>query len=143
MNGLIAVANAPGVYQAIKAGITSVLNGMMVLPKRIDIPLTDEITNEIRFRFVLNQSEDADVQLGRPIRDRPDGPCRECDHGFLFGNFQHFLNFCLFRLPAGICRVAVIQARNLKDADMIGKSDPYCVVKVGSLERKVSLLFQY
>ena len=54
MNGLIAVANAPGVYQAIKAGITSVLNGMMVLPKRIDIPLTDEITNEIRFRFVFN-----------------------------------------------------------------------------------------
>ena len=52
MNGLIAVANAPGVYQAIKAGISSVLNGMMVLPKRIDIPLTDEITNEIRFRFV-------------------------------------------------------------------------------------------
>ena len=57
MNGLIAVANAPGVYQAIKAGISSVLNGMMVLPKRIDIPLTDEITNEIRFRFVFNQSE--------------------------------------------------------------------------------------
>ena len=54
MNGLIAVANAPGVYQAIKAGISSVLNGMMVLPKRIDIPLTDEITNEIRFRFVFN-----------------------------------------------------------------------------------------
>ena len=51
MNGLIAVANAPGVYQAIKAGISSVLNSMMVLPKRIDIPLTDEITNEIRFRF--------------------------------------------------------------------------------------------
>ena len=56
MNGLIAVANAPGVYQAIKAGITSVLNGMMVLPKRIDIPLTDEITNEIRFRFVIDLS---------------------------------------------------------------------------------------
>ena len=67
MNGLIAVANAPGVYQAIKAGITSVLNGMMVLPKRIDIPLTDEITNEIRFRFVFKQSEDADVQPGQPI----------------------------------------------------------------------------
>ena len=67
MNGLIAVANAPGVYQAIKAGITSVLNGMMVLPKRIDIPLTDEITNEIRFRFVFDQSEDANVQTGRPI----------------------------------------------------------------------------
>ena len=70
MNGLIAVANAPGVYQAIKAGITSVLNGMMVLPKRIDIPLTDEITNEIRFRFVFDQSVDVDVQPGRPIRDR-------------------------------------------------------------------------
>ena len=83
MNGLIAVANAPGVYQAIKAGITSVLNGMMVLPKRIDIPLTDEITNEIRFRFVFKQSEDADVQPGRPIQDRSDGPCRESDHHFL------------------------------------------------------------
>ena len=136
MNGLIAVANAPGVYQAIKAGITSVLNGMMVLPKRIDIPLTDEITNEIRFRFVFNESEDLDD------RDRSNGPCRESDHNF-FDNFSYFLNFCIFRLPAGICRVAVIQARNLKDADMIGKSDPYCVVKVGSLERKVSLLFQY
>ena len=52
-----------------------------------------------------------------------------------------FFNILIFRLPAGICRVAVIQARNLKDTDMIGKSDPYCVVKVGSLERKVSLLF--
>ena len=77
MNGLIAVANAPGVYQAIKAGITSVLNGMMVLPKRIDIPLTDEITNEIRFRFVFRHLEYADEQLGRPIQDRSDGPCRE------------------------------------------------------------------
>lgn len=74
MNGLIAVANAPGVYQAIKAGITSVLNGMMVLPKRIDIPLTDEITNEIRFRFVFNRFKDvpmdqneSDDQPGRPI----------------------------------------------------------------------------
>ena len=82
MNGLIAVANAPGVYQAIKAGITSVLNGMMVLPKRIDIPLTDEITNEIRFSFVFNRSQDAGS----------DGPCRKCDHLF-FGNFSHFLTF--------------------------------------------------
>ena len=71
MNGLIAVANAPGVYQAIKAGITSVLNGMMVLPKRIDIPLTDEITNEIRFRYIFNRSKDVPMdkndQSGRPI----------------------------------------------------------------------------
>ena len=64
MNGLIAVANAPGVYQAIKAGITSVLNGMMVLPKRIDIPLTDEITNEIRFRFVSESGLPMDPAAG-------------------------------------------------------------------------------
>ena len=88
MNGLIAVANAPGVYQAIKAGITSVLNGMMVLPKRIDIPLTDEITNEIRFRFVFNQSEDEDVQLGRPIRNCSDGHCRGSDHRIFFVIFN-------------------------------------------------------
>ena len=42
-----------------------------------------------------------------------------------------------FRLPAGICRVTVVQARGLKDADIIGKSDPYCIVKIGSQEKKV------
>ena len=92
MNGLIAVANAPGVYQAIKAGITSVLNGMMVLPKRIDIPLTDEITNEIRFRFVLanprtrrcKQDGQSWIVPNRDfrwtLRQGLVGPCRESDH---------------------------------------------------------------
>ena len=53
MDGVAAVANAPGVYQGIKMGISSVLNSMLVLPKRIDIPLTDELTNEIRCRWEM------------------------------------------------------------------------------------------
>ena len=36
--------------KGIKMGIGSVLNSMLVLPKRIDIPLTDDLTNEIRCR---------------------------------------------------------------------------------------------
>ena len=46
----------------------------------------------------------------------------------------------VFRLPAGICRVIVVQAENLRDADYLDKSDPYCIVKIGCEERKVSLI---
>ena len=45
----------------------------------------------------------------------------------------HFLNF---RLPEGIIRVTVIQARDLENTDKIvlnfGKPDPYAIVKIGS-----------
>ncbi|CBY09410.1 unnamed protein product [Oikopleura dioica] len=45
----------------------------------------------------------------------------------------HFLNF---RLPVGIIRITVIQARDLENTDKIvlnfGKPDPYAIVKIGS-----------
>ena len=49
-------------------------------------------------------------------------------------------NYLIFRLPAGICRVTVVQAENLRDADYLDKSDPYCIVKIGCEERKVNVM---
>ena len=52
---------------------------------------------------------------------------------------SNLVKIILLRLPLGVCRVTVVQARDLKDVDTFNKSDPYCIVKVGSEERKVTL----
>jgi len=49
-DGAGAIVNAPGVEQGIKKAIGSVMESMLVLPKRIDIPLTDKLTCDIKFR---------------------------------------------------------------------------------------------
>ena len=43
-----------------------------------------------------------------------------------------------FRLPVGICRVTVVQAKELIDADFFNKSDPYCIVNVGTQSKRVN-----
>ena len=85
LDGVGAVANLPVISNLINKAIIDVISSKLVLPKRIDIPLTDKITNDIRFR-----------------------------------------------LPAGIVRVMIVQAKDIIDADTFGKSDPYAVVKVGA-----------
>ena len=46
-----AVAELPIVSNLINTALTEVISSQLVLPKRIDIPLTDKITNDIRFRL--------------------------------------------------------------------------------------------
>lgn len=49
-----------------------------------------------------------------------------------------------FRLPEGVVRVSVIQARDLHNMDsrllFQGKSDPYAVVKVGADQHKTPVI---
>ena len=51
LDGVGAVAELPIVSNLINTALTEVISSQLVLPKRIDIPLTDKITNDIRFRL--------------------------------------------------------------------------------------------
>lgn len=97
LNGLAAVANAPGVKSAVQRAVNDAIATYLVMPNRIDIPIATLETNALHFR-----------------------------------------------LPEGVVRISVIQARNLHNMDsgllFQGKSDPYARVKVGSEEHKTPVI---
>lgn len=92
--GLAKFANTPIIHSAIKKSLDQVIASQLVIPNRLDIPFSDNLISEIRFR-----------------------------------------------MPAGILRVFVLEAKDLANDDFFGESDPYVTLTVGAQTKETEVVF--
>ena len=57
LNGLAAVANAPGVKSAVQRAVNDAIATYLVMPNRIDIPIATLETNALHFRYEFEISK--------------------------------------------------------------------------------------